>query len=459
MKSSFNKNFFCGLFFAALFISGCQKESVFKTYAKPEITISTSDARLAGDTIHLVKDTVYLLTTNITRNDGQKLIVDAGTLIKVADGIGVTINKGARIEAVGTAEDPIIFTSSAAIGAPGFVTYSASGEHSWLGISIYGNYPDALDNTERGTGILNYVRIEFAGRSLSLNNPANLPSLLLQNVGKGTIIKNIQVSYSVSSSSFLISGGDVDLNNLVSYASGNTDFYLLDGYRGMLQNILAYRHPFFSPQLGSGTTLAGLLISGDLTFPIVSNLTVLGPDLQTGTNPKYFDTLRSGYGSKVAGYIVNSGRFHIRNSVVMGFPWSAVYIDGKLTARSLEDGSSDFKYSVFHTNDTIRTFYLTPKLYKQYTSQDLKDLLLRSDYSGQQLLTSAQFNFADPFNYDHNPNPVPSASSPLLTGANFDDPNFDNSFFKKVTYRGAIGTYNWLQGWTNFIPLQTNYNN
>jgi hypothetical protein len=249
------------------------------------------------------------------------------------------------------------------------------------------------------------------------------------------------------------------MNNLVSYASGNTDFYLLDGYKGMLQNILAYRHPYFSPQLGSGTTLAGLLISGDLTFPIISNMTVLGPDLQVGTNLKYFDTLSAGYGSKVAGFIVNSGRFHIRNSVVMGFPKGAVYIDGKLTARSLEDGSSDVKYSIFHSNDSGRTFFLTPKIYKQYISKDLKDLLLRSDYGGQQFLSSSKFNFTDPFGYDHNPNPVPSASSPLLIGADFFDPYFDNTFFKKVTYRGAVGTENWLQGWTNFIPLQTNYNN
>lgn len=464
MKSSLKQICPWLLFHAIIFLSSCQKESVFKSYAKPEITIAAGDARLSLDTIHLVNDTVYILAASINRSRGQHLKVDAGTLIKVNDGIGITINQGARIEAEGTMTDPIIFTSSAAKGAPGNIGENNQNEHSWLGIAIYGNYPQPIDSLATGTGILKYVRIEFAGRSSNLSNFQQLPALLLQNVGRGTTIENIQASYSANQHSFKISGGTVDASNLVSYACGGSDFVLSDGYSGRMQNLLAYRHPYFSPRAGSNTTLGGLILAGETTFAIVSNLTVLGPDMQNGTNLKYFDTTRIGAfgnvdGSRVAAVVVEAGRFRIRNSVLLGFPKSAVYINAKLTARSLEDGSSDLRYSLYHSNDTARTFYLVPKIYKQYTSLDLKDLLLRSDYAGQQLLNSSQFNFSDPFNYDHNPDPAPSSSSALLTGANFDDPYFDNSFFRKVTYRGAIGTDNWLQGWTNFIPLQTNYNN
>ena len=452
--------FYSVIIITACFMS-CKKDSVFRTYPKMEVTINANDSRLANDTIHFFKDTVYILATNINRNKGQKLIVDAGTLVKVDDGIAITINPGARIEAAGTATEPIVFTSSAYKGTPGFLNYSTpDGEHSWLGIAIYGNYPDAIDNTIKGTGILNFVRIEFAGRTFKLSNSGSLPSLFLQNIGKGTIIKNIQISYSVSFSSFQISGGNVNMNNLVSYASGNTDFYLQDGYKGMLQNILAYRHPYFSPQLSSGTTLAGLLINGDETFPVISNMTVLGPDLQFGTNPKYLDTLRPGFGSRVAGFIATGGQFPIRNSVVMGFPEGAIPIDGKKAAALIENGQSNFWHSLYHSNDSMRTFYLTPKIYKQYTSDDLKELLLRPTFGSQEIFSSSAFMFTDPFNFDVNPNPLPKAGSPVLTGADFtDDPLFTDPFFNKVTYRGAIGTDNWLQGWTNFIPLQTNYNN
>ncbi len=450
------------LFYTVIIITACliscKKDPVFRTYDKPELTINTNDGRLANDAIHFFKDTVYILATNINRNKGQKLIVDAGTLVKVNDGIAITINQGARIEAVGSVSEPIVFTSSAYKGTPGYIGSNNQNEHSWLGIAIYGNYPNLIDSTAAGTGILNFVRIEFAGRSRS--NSQGLPSLLLQNVGRGTTIKNIQISYSVFYSSFQISGGNFNATNLISYASCNSDFNLLDGYKGMLQNILAYRHPYFSPQLGSGTTLAGLLISGDETFPVISNMTVLGPDLQLGTNLKYLDTLRPGFGSRVAGFVATGGQFRIHNSVVMGFPEGAVYIDGKKAAKLLENGQSNFWHSLYHSNDSLRTFYLTPKIYKHYTSQDLKILLLRPPFGSQEIFISAAFMFTDPFNFDVNPNPFPKAGSPVLTGADFtDDPLFTDPFFNKVTYRGAIGTDNWLQGWTNFIPLQTNYNN
>jgi hypothetical protein len=56
-----------------------------------------------------------------------------------------------------------------------------------------------------------------------------------------------------------------------------------------------------------------------------------------------------------------------------------------------------------------------------------------------------------PFNWD-NPNYMPKAGSPALSGANFSGMDV---FFNTVTYRGAFGTTNWLTGWASFTP-QTN---
>lgn len=57
-----------------------------------------------------------------------------------------------------------------------------------------------------------------------------------------------------------------------------------------------------------------------------------------------------------------------------------------------------------------------------------------------------------PFNWDA-PNYMPKAGSPALTGASFT--GLDAAFFTTVTYRGALGTANWLNAWTSFTP-QTN---
>ena len=84
--------------------------------------------------------------------------------------------------------------------------------------------------------------------------------------------------------------------------------------------------------------------------------------------------------------------------------------------------------------------------------------MLQSAFANRQLLTSSQFMLTDPGNYNVRPDPMPKAGSPLLSGASFDGP-FNDAFFNKVSYVGALGTDNWMKNWTNFIPLQTNYNN
>ena len=67
--------------------------------------------------------------------------------------------------------------------------------------------------------------------------------------------------------------------------------------------------------------------------------------------------------------------------------------------------------------------------------------------------------FTNPYDYDNGPDAMPKTASLLLSGANFDGSIFSDPFFKKVNYRGALGSDNWMQGWTNFNPLRTNYNN
>ncbi len=52
-----------------------------------------------------------------------------------------------------------------------------------------------------------------------------------------------------------------------------------------------------------------------------------------------------------------------------------------------------------------------------------------------------------------NVNAVPQSGSPALTGASFTG----LTGFETVTFRGAFGTQNWAQGWTNWDPVNTNY--
>ncbi len=441
------------LLIALSLLTGCQKDPAFTKKAVIEVTIGPTDSRLASNEIHLSKDTVYVLAANLFRDSGQILSIDAGTLIKVNDYIAITIRPGAVINAKGTATDPIIFTSSAYTGGVGVVLNSDQGSsfyHYWYGISIYG---DASNNPGLGSGILSYVRIEFAGGTT--NTLVMYPGLMLANVSKATTVENVQVSYAYANASFEFNGGNVNAKNLLSYASGNADFYIHGGYTGMLQHILAYRHPYFphAKDLSAQTNFSSVLIDENETLPLISNLTVLGPS-QQGIDLNYISTIH-----RVAALVTTGGsKFHIRNSVFSGFPKTGWWLDNFETASSIVSGESDLTYSIMHCYDSSRAFYLPNGIYPNATSADFKNYMLQAQFVNELFTDFDDLMLTDPFNYDVAPNPMPQSGSPLLGGADFDG-IFSDPFFDKVEYRGALGTDNWMQGWTNFIPLQTNYNN
>jgi len=431
----------------AFYVSGCKKkEDIEISRARPEKTIEAFFGKDINvnrpDIIHLYKDTVYTLSQFLERRPGEQLIIDEGTVIKVNPGFNsyIIIDTGAILVANGTAGNPVVFTSNAAAGTQ---------NTNWGGLIIQGKAVDnSLNpggNPSDFSGSLNFVRVEFA-------------KLTLTGVGNQTLVQNIQVSYS-SSNSFEINGGSFNARNLVSYAcAGPADFYLSRGYSGKMQNLLAYRHPFFA---STGYTNAGIYIENNAdnpgatprTIPVISNATVLGPDGQNGSASSYGDTTKR----SAALVTTKNATFHIRNSIFMGFPKTSWYLDDGLTADNIRYDRAEVDYSLFQSDDSNRVFYLQPSVYPPFANDDLKNFVLGSPFHNQLLASSADFMFQDPFNYDH-PNPSPKDNSPVLQGADLNGTNFNNDFFNKVGYRGALGKDSWLQGWTNFTPIKTNYN-
>jgi hypothetical protein len=433
-----------------VYLSGCKKAESIQAYTpKPEAELRTQER-----IIHLYSDTVYILSTPLVRNAGEQLVIDAGTLIKVnVDASGqanpITINAGGVIIANGTSANPIIFTSNELTGNQYL---------NWGGITINGN---SINNSTRPngdpadfSGSLNYVRIEFA-------------SLTLNAVGNRSIIENIQVSYANPRSSIQIRGGTFNTRYLVSYASGGpADFFITEGYAGNMQHLLAYRHPFFGSR---GTNpinaLTGVFIENNTsnpvnarpyTYPVISNLTVIGPNAQNGSPAFYGDTTSLPFRSAA---LVTTGStcFRIRNSIILAFPAAAWYLDDSLTAGTVRYNQSEVSYSMLHSNNANRIFYLEPGKYKPFNSLDFKNFMLSSQFRNQVLTRVDDFMLEDPFNYDR-PNLFPKDSAAVLKGANFDGPAYSNPYFVKVPHIGAIGNDNWMLGWTNFVPLKTDYN-
>ena len=448
--------FLTGFLTMSLFyLPGCKKEeNIRAATAKPEKELldfvggNSSQNRLK--IVHLYKDTVYTMKTGaFTREEGEQLIIDEGTVIKIdpVQRPEIIIKPGGVIIANGTASNPIVFTS----GDP-----AGNQKRNWGGITIQGKSINnsANPNAARDdfSGSLNYTRIEFAG-------------LTLNGVGNQTTVENVQVSYAEERSSFEISGGTFNARNLVSYAcGGSADFYITMGYSGKMQHVLAHRHPFF----GNGgnnpaNAIAGVFIENNpydpqatpYTHPVISNLSVIGPDLQNGSTIAYSDT-SSGFRSAA---LVTAGNafFQVRNSLFLGFPVAAWYIEDGLTAFNVNFDHAQVTHSIFHCNNSSRAFYIRDGVYPPNTSVEFKNFALREQYHNKLFDKSAEFMLQEPFNYDA-PKPFPVAGSPVLEIADFDGSIYNDAFFNKVKYIGAIGNNNWLSGWTNFNPLKSNYN-
>ena len=200
-------------------------------------------------------DTTYFLKSYIYVKNNATLTIQPGTVI-----IGDTTNKGAliiergsQLLAAGTATCPIVFTSSR---KPNF---RKRGD--WGGVILLGRGPlntptgeaniegiPPSDDTKYGgganpdpndnSGVLKYVRIEFAGVALAPNNEIN--GLTMGAVGAGTTIDYVQVSYS-NDDSYEWFGGTVNCKHIIAFRGIDDDFDTDNGYSGKVQFAMGLR--------------------------------------------------------------------------------------------------------------------------------------------------------------------------------------------------------------------------
>src|ERR671916_841658 len=213
----------------------------------------------------LYADTLYTLQGYVKFGGGSPLTIQPGTTIvgdPAVKGSSLWILRGSSIDAQGTAEAPIVFTSGKPAGsrAPG----------DWGGILIIGNgvinrtppvltegpqgftedYSGGTDNTDN-SGTLRYVRIEFAGYDVSNGAGQELNSLSMYAVGSGTTLEYVQ-SLAGLDDSFEWWGGAVDGRYLVSYEAGDDHFDWTEGYRGRNQFLIAFQSARLDPAPNAG---------------------------------------------------------------------------------------------------------------------------------------------------------------------------------------------------------------
>jgi hypothetical protein len=228
---------------------------------------SISQDITANRTLH--SDTVYTLSSfvHVTGN-GTTLTIEPGTVIKGTQGSALFILQGARINAVGTAAQPIVFTSDQPVGSrkpgdwgglilvgkgiinrTGTVDLEGTGPTAPNYVVSYSGGTDNADNS----GTLRYVRVEFAGFGQAANQELN--SFTFAAVGSGTTLEYLQALAGLDDS-FEWFGGAVDGKYLVSYEAGDDHFDPSEGFVGRNQYLIAFQSLILPPRAGSGVVSA-----------------------------------------------------------------------------------------------------------------------------------------------------------------------------------------------------------
>jgi hypothetical protein len=431
-----------------------------------EDTLSTD---ITSD-LTLTADTRWVLSGFIKVQNGATLTIEAGTTI-VGDtavaGSSLFILRGAQIMAEGTATAPIVFTSMRPEGtrAPG----------DWGGLVIIGNginnrsgtfvtegpaeaaedYSGGTDNTDN-SGILRYVRIEFAGFDVSGGAGQELNALSMYVVGSGTTLEFVETLAGLDDG-FEWWGGAVDGRFLVSYEAGDDHFDWTEGYRGRNQFLIGFQSVRLDPAPGAGEVASDPqgfeadgcppapatgcddgFASDPFSIPVFANFTLVGPG--TATTPS---------GSGDVGMVLRRG--------------TGGYLTNGIVARWQSQGLSvrDDETNDLLTADSLRiSNILLAENAANYDPDGGDDFGVEGAFTASNHVTASTaaelFTSLDPASLDW----TPPAGSPAESGAGTvtlpDDERFTGNFFggtlEDTPYFGAADPAGakWWEGWTNY---------
>lgn len=389
------KKTFLALLMGAMVFSSCSRESeVMENAVEPaapalRAAISDYDAAaklpvvpISGDIIADTKwtnDKVYELSGIVAVTNGATLTIEPGTFIKAkpitgkASGV-LVICKGAKINAIGTPTQPIVFTSyqlldknPATMPQPGDfggvvllgdATVNTPEDDRYIeGINsddIRFSYGGTYD--EDSSGIMQYVRIEYAGYELEANNEIN--GLTCGGVGSGTTLDHIQVSWG-QDDSFEFFGGTVSPEYLISYAADDDNFDFDNGYRGTITYALSLANPASTHSASKGKSdTNGIELDNnakeqDATFsltpkthPTLNYVTIVGTETKVQASFEQADgssILSDAY--KYGARIRRGGEITMMNSIITGYPM------GLVVDADAEKTNSSFSNCYFHGFD------------------------------------------------------------------------------------------------------------
>ena len=422
----------------------------------------TANRTLKAEHTYKLRGLVYV-------TNGAILTIEPGTKVVGENGKngGLIITRSSKIIADGTVEKPIVFTSEAATpqrgdwagvvilgNAPTNASFNGiagigeieGGINNSDGLGLYGTPATQGQNPADNSGILRYVRIEYAGYAFLPDKEIN--GITFGGVGSSTIVDHIQVSYA-NDDSFEWFGGTVNCKHLISYRTLDDDFDTDNGFSGKIQFGISVRDSSVADISKSEAFESDNDASGSSLLPqtsvVFSNMTVMGPraTLANKGNGLY------SWGAQIRR---NSG-MSLFNSIIMGYP-AGLYIDA--TKGVPTDNNIP---AILSVQNNIIAGCPSPVLYSitgnanpaltPNTTATITAWFNTAAFGNSILTTNDQVGLVAPFNYT-SPDFNPTSGSPAVTGATFTHAKLATGF-TSVSYKGACAVGDtWWKTWTKY---------
>ncbi len=291
---------------------------------------------------HWTADHVWHLDGLVFVAPGASLHIGPGTVIKGHPGSALIVTRGAQLFARGRASAPIVFTSSSEVGR------RQRGD--WGGLVLLGDAPVNKSNANieglmhenafgaygglgegNGCGVLEYVRIEFAGFEAFKDNELN--GLTLGGCGSATLIRNIQVHRSLDDG-IEIFGGSVDLKNVLVTGAGDDSIDWDLGWHGRMQFVIAQHYEDMGDNAIEGDNQSANPQAMPRSEPTLFNVTLITPE----SSSRYLHAITLKHGT--AG--------HLHNIIAQGFADDTLDLQGKVTIDQVQNNALTIAhFSVF----------------------------------------------------------------------------------------------------------------
>ena len=402
--------------------------------------VITEDTTLSTDAFWALDGAVFV---GNDKADSATLTIEAGAVVFGNSGSDyLVVSRDSKIEATGTKNDPIIFTSKQDVVGE----ETSAGQ--WGGMVLLGNGISnkcpaegdcalqvegvesgavfgGTDNTD-SSGTLKYVVVKNAGYEIAPDNELN--GITFGAVGSGTTVEYLQV-HNNSDDGVEFFGGAVNLKHVVLTSIDDDSIDWDNGYQGKMQFVYVEQDP------DSTDANRGIEADNDgstpskepKSLPIISNLTIIGNNFD-GEDDAEGIYLREGTG------------LHLYNSVITG----SDEMGECLEIEGAEDGVSE---TVNNANDG--TILIQNTFMSCTNGENFKNPV---DGSGNSLLELETWFTAQSGNVINDKpmlgaNGQPIAGSPLL-GAGQDVANTVDAFFDTVDFVGALNdSDDWREGW------------